>query len=424
MSLLKPLPHEVEAANFIHERSRVFIFDDNGVGKTVSVLEGLRLEAEGREGIKAMALMPTSLLGQWASEVDRFLGWNVVVCSGTPEERSIKFHYFQDVTGNVILITSYSLVQIDLFYHCADLDFLILDEAYLFRNMNTKIYRFLQSFVKQVPKCVILSGNVESLTGRQLANVCSLLAPGDYYGKTPEMILSELGDCVLMRKLEAILPYLTDTALIKKPVITTIPLQVSSLQKERLIEASRYSSYIKPATSGRSYRRAPRFPIQKQGLLLSTRTNYPDDDFSPMEEFLFDYLDSTENEKVVIFVSNSKFFNVLKGSVSSRYKAAVVYGGQSADIRSREINRFNLDQKIKCLLISGVGKFGLNLQSASKVVFMGVPKSKLDFMQVVTRLYRMGQSSQVEVIIPYMGDSQGDALPGFDVSWLKGIFEG
>ena len=80
------------------------------------------------------------------------------------------------------------------------------------------------------------------------------------------------------------------------------------------------------------------------------------------------------------------------------------------NIRNRNLGLFKFDGSVKCLLLSGVGKFGLNLQMADTLICMGVPKGKFDLTQVIGRLNRINQREKVVCYIPYHQDTVEEKL--------------
>lgn len=145
--------------------------DDMGLGKTVQVialLEHMREQAEladiedreergdatieatdeapdaNRPGVRALVVCPTSLIGNWQRELDRFApGLSVYVHHGP--QRTARVDPFVDMN---VVVTSYGLVARDRdLLASLDWDVLIFDEAQSVKNPDTEQARA----VRQIP---------------------------------------------------------------------------------------------------------------------------------------------------------------------------------------------------------------------------------------------------------------------------------
>ena len=131
--------------------------DDMGLGKTVQTLAFLQAEKEqGRLTQACLIISPTSVLGNWLDESQRFTpDLRVLVCHGTGRHQ----WNFADYD---LVITTYGLVQrdkqrfIDYFFY-----YIILDEAQFIKNTQTKTRQIIQQLQAQHRLC---------LTGTPLEN--------------------------------------------------------------------------------------------------------------------------------------------------------------------------------------------------------------------------------------------------------------
>lgn len=131
--------------------------DDMGLGKTVQTLAHLQYEKEqGRLTHAALIIAPTSLVGNWYAEAQRF----------TPQLKVLIYHgsdRHQDTFDNYdLIISTYGLIHRDkekftdyLFYY------LILDEAQFIKNARTKTTQVIQQLKASHRLC---------LTGTPLEN--------------------------------------------------------------------------------------------------------------------------------------------------------------------------------------------------------------------------------------------------------------
>jgi len=110
--------------------------DDMGLGKTVQALATVLLEKEqGRATTPSLVVAPTSLMGNWRKEAEKFAPeLRVLVLHGT--ERT---SYFDQLDEYDLLLTTYALLSRDLEIHQQrKYHYLILDEAQAIKNPATK----------------------------------------------------------------------------------------------------------------------------------------------------------------------------------------------------------------------------------------------------------------------------------------------
>lgn len=126
--------------------------DDMGLGKTVQTLAHLSIEqASGRLGDPALLVVPTSLIGNWRREAERFAPkLRVLVLHGS--ERHAQFERISD---SHLIITSYPLVLRDSEkLQAQSWSLVILDEAQAIKNPATRVAQKLRSLKAQHRLCL------------------------------------------------------------------------------------------------------------------------------------------------------------------------------------------------------------------------------------------------------------------------------
>ncbi|MCC5791548.1 MAG: DEAD/DEAH box helicase [Legionellaceae bacterium] len=146
--------------------------DDMGLGKTVQTLAHLLLEKEqGRLHQPSLIIAPTSLVGNWFNEAQRFTpGLNVLIFHGQDRHQD-------DFRQYDIIISTYGLIQRDKARFCeCHFYYLILDEAQFIKNNKTKTTQVIQQLKARHRLC--LSGTpLENHLG-ELWSLFHFLMPG------------------------------------------------------------------------------------------------------------------------------------------------------------------------------------------------------------------------------------------------------
>lgn len=146
--------------------------DDMGLGKTIQTLAHLQYEKEhGRLNAPSLIIVPTSLVGNWLQEAEKF----------TPNLRVLVFHgvmrHVSQFDDYDLIITTYGLIQREktrflenCFYY------LILDEAQNIKNFRTKTTQMIQQ-LKAIHRLCLTGTPLENHLG-EVWSLFHFLMPG------------------------------------------------------------------------------------------------------------------------------------------------------------------------------------------------------------------------------------------------------
>lgn len=400
------LEHESEAADIISRQPRILLFDEMGVGKTVSTLEGIRRVSESGylNPYKCIVVAPNTILGQWADEISEWLdgSFKCVIATGDFADRSSKYEFFRSYNGNVILLTNYNFIIKDQFFRMLGrVDTLVIDEGFLLRNRNTKAYKFLKHYQGRADRLIMISGNADSLKDRQLYDLVDLVFSGEFNryivmskDSPRDYLIESLGERYISRDSSVVSGGLMPDL---EPDIKPVELEFNFDQKRLLSSLALEENRQRKSAlySSRVYVNKRLLLVQSPRIFDITLGN------SPKEEFLLELFGSTDG-KVVVYCPDKKFFKLLKTDLDhAGIRFVMVSGEMPLYLRDRSLRLFKNDGNVRCLLMSGVGKFGLNLQVSHTLVCMCVPKTRFDLDQLLGRLNRINQVERVVCYIPY-----------------------
>ncbi len=113
--------------------------DDMGLGKTIQTLALVELYREKGEKRPVLLVCPTSVLGNWEKEIEKFTpDLSFVVHHGAERTRDSD-DFLQEIQNRALVITTYSLIQRDFtLLQKVPWAGIILDEAQNIKNANTK----------------------------------------------------------------------------------------------------------------------------------------------------------------------------------------------------------------------------------------------------------------------------------------------
>ncbi len=147
--------------------------DDMGLGKTLQTLAHLSLEhQQGALKQPALIIVPTSLLSNWAAEIQRFVPHLRHQIIHGPQ----RHQYWEQLNQVDIVISSYSLIVNDLHHWQQQiLSWVILDEAQIIKNPHTRVSQAVRQLRSDYRLC--LSGTpVENHLG-ELWSLLDFLMP-------------------------------------------------------------------------------------------------------------------------------------------------------------------------------------------------------------------------------------------------------
>ena len=139
--------------------------------------------------------------------------------------------------------------------------------------------------------------------------------------------------------------------------------------------------------------------------------------FSPKAIELIKLINSTK-EKYVIYAKFLEYHKILRSYLDlAGINYVSITGEQSSKEKDNSKKKFYEDDSVRVILLTGAGKFGVNLQITNKLVFMDLPYTPSDVFQIIGRIFRTGQDKDVDIFMFYNKDSLEEDL--FDNLYRK-----
>ena len=153
--------------------------DEMGLGKTIQTIAFVMSEYEKKKK-PTLIVVPTSLIFNWNSEIERFAPEaRVAVLSGSPEMRKAASEQMNDAH---FVITSYGLLRNDLsLYTATDFAYCFIDEAQHIKNPNTISARVVKQI--KAESFFALTGTPLENTLLELWSVFDFIMPGYLFSR-------------------------------------------------------------------------------------------------------------------------------------------------------------------------------------------------------------------------------------------------
>jgi SNF2 family DNA or RNA helicase len=389
--------------------------DDMGLGKTIQTLSHLLLEKEqGRLSGPSLIVAPTSVLFNWAKEIDKFTpDLSYIVINGAKRQE-----HFEQLEQYDIVITSYPLVLKDTEVHQQHVYYyLILDEAHYIKNPKTKLYKAMLTLKAQHKLC--LTGTpMENHLGEFWAQF-NFLLPGFLAGyqqftrlfKTPiEKHNDHERKVLLNQRIKPFILRRSKTLIAKELPEKTIIIQTLKIEGKQaeLYESVRLTmdTRLKEIIAAKGLQRS-QIEILDALLKLRQVCNHPQLLSLPSAksikqsaklEFLMETLPELveEGRNVLIF---SQFTSMLALIETELVASDIPYVKLTGSSRNRQeiVEQFQ-SGKVPVFLISlKAGGVGLNLTAADTVIHFDPWWNPAVENQATDRAYRIGQDKPVFV---------------------------
>jgi len=429
-----------------------------GLGKTVMALQAMREKAENKQDYRALITCPASIRSQWLSEIKKFFPEaKAITWAGREVEGEIDTFLKSAKGSPAIVLLSYDAMRVAAdtleTYSWNDI---ICDEAAILKNHTTRRSNALWQLRSVADVAVALTGTPINKSLDDLGNIVSWVRDdrSAFHGKKLsrrfdmardediDLLWDSLGPTVFRRDRSEIADQLPDidTEVIKldpepeelalangardelKKIYATLQEKLKVAQSvdpdnPAIKEAQSDMKQIRGAVLGGTTlaRMAASDPAALENsssatagiaLLKSAGLIEPALKSGGTKRKLVSGLvsDLTERgDSVLIFTDFSSVAETLVKEISSLGVKVGSFTGKNSGKRREEAVKDFQDGKLDCLVLTGAGREGLNLQRASVLIHYDLPWVPSQVVQRIGRASRFGStSSKLSVLIPIM----------------------
>lgn len=358
---------------YIVHQKKTLLGDEMGLGKTMQAIASMiALRNEGKHHF--MVVCPASVLINWCREIKKFSDFEVTKVHGSDEEALL--HWREN--GGVAVTTYESISRFDL-PEKFRFAFLVADEAHYVKNPETRRTKALVSLLQKAEGVLFMSGTPLENRVEEMCFLVSLLnkeiskeIEEVKYISTAEQFRAELAPVYLRRT--------RDDVLTELPELT---------EKEQWCEMNTAEML--------AYREA----VNSENFMAIRQVSWNVGDIADCSKAqrLLELCNGAkeENRKVIVFSFFRETLKKVQALLGER--AMEVITGEVSPQRRQEIVDEFTNAQPGSVLISQVqaGGTGLNIQSASVIIFCEPQIKPSIENQAIARAYRMGQVRDVLV---------------------------
>lgn len=378
--------------------------DDMGLGKTLQTITTVQYLKNTTEELKVLIIVPTAVLLNWESEIQRF------------STLSSSFYYgaSKKIHNTDIVLTTYGTVTYDELLKETQWDLIVIDEAQKIKNFDS----IIANKINLIPSNsrVALTGTPVENSLMDLWSIFNFIIPGylgakeDFASKYKVKDISEQLLAILKKSID---PFLLrrDKSILDLPDKHTNDILIELSIDQQIIYNKIVEESLKEIEliSNDETLSAGQKAGKKLGIILSTITklkqicNHPAN-YSPelislesgkLEELkkLVKYV-KNKGEKIIIFTQYVTMVNILEDEFEG---SLIFHGGMNVKQRSETLQAFKEDDMSVLIISLKAGGTGLNIVEANHVVHYDLWFNPAVENQATDRAHRRGQVKDVLV---------------------------
>jgi len=387
--------------------------DDMGLGKTLQILTLLTAKQAKNKELKALAVLPTTLIFNWENEIKKFcphLTYHI-------HRGSKRAYNKEDLPEANVYLTSYGLMVNDIeWLKEIKFDYAILDESQAIKNPTSKRYKAAR--LLNAKNRLAMTGTPIENNTVDLFSQFNFVNPGflgslNFFKKEFAMPIDRDSNPEKSEQLKKIIyPFLLRRT--KEEVATDLPDKVEDIIYCEMEPAQRkvYDAFRN------NFRQQILEKIDEDGIenskiqvlaaltqlrlicnspaILNTEESYGN--ASVKLDILMEHInEKTSNHKVLIFSQFVKMLSLIRGKLE---QAGLPYeyldGKTSVKNRKAAVDHFQKDEKCRVFLISlKAGGTGINLTAADYVYLVDPWWNPAVESQAIDRTHRIGQDKKV-----------------------------
>lgn len=383
-----------EAVDDLKEKGSGLLSLDMGLGKTPTSL--VYAHEMGFESI--IILAPSALLNQWNKELKKLFGYHdAVVISGKVQKQKRLELY-----KNPVVIASYDIIKNDIqeIYENGEklhFDCLIMDEVQKVKNWKTKRAEAINNVVAEF--VVGLTGTPVENKLEELYSIVDQIVPA-YFGGFRAFADRYLrrdtwGSVIGYKNIEEVYAELSGVMFrrLKSEVNLQLPTRV---EIERCVEMNSIEKKIYKEIGKRGNDLGT---LAELKVCASNPCMKGYNDISSKEKALKELLeDELSNRKVVIFTQYKKNVKrLVRITEEIGFESFYLYGGMG-DKLQETVDAFD-ESENSILIMTDVGQYGLNLQTADVLINFDLPWNPSYLKQRAGRIERIGSEHESILIV-------------------------
>lgn len=410
----KPFAHQKVTAQFLAERPKAFCFNEQGTGKTASVIWAADYLMSLGLLRRVLVVCPLSIMkSAWQNDLFKFAVHRT--CDVAYGDRKKRAKVIANGAEFVIInFDGLAIVKDEVLN--AGFDLIVVDEASAYKNPTTERWKVLRDLNKKIKGLWMLTGTPAAQSPVDAFGLAKLVNPKGvtpFYGQFRDQVMLKVGmyrwipkpnaEDIVHNALQPAIRFEKDQCL-DLPEVTYVerdaPLTAQQkkyykmLKDNMIMEAA--GEEISSANAATSINKL----LQISGGAVYTDTkDIVEFDVSNRLQVILEVVEESSH-KVLIFVPFTHTIELLNTYLTNnKITCEVINGAVPVNRRSSIVDDFQTTDRIKVLIIQPqAASHGLTLTAANTVIWYAPVMSVETYLQANARINRPGQKNAMTVV--------------------------
>ena len=412
---LTPFEHQKTTAAFLTLRHRAFCFNEQGTGKTASVIWAADYLIKQRKINRVLVLCPLSIMkSAWQQDLFKFaMHRSCGVAHGTASQR--KKVIASGAQFVIINFDGLSVVKDDII--AGGFDLVVVDECNSYKNAQTNRWKVLNQIVKAIdPRLWMMTGTPAAQSPVDAYGLAKLVNPSGcppYFGQFRASVMHKVTQFKWVPKPHAasyVHTILQPAIRFEKKDCLDLP-EVTHIERDAPLTAQQLKYYRRlkdemlMEADGEEVSAVNAATKLNKLLQISGGAVYSDEgaviefDVSNRLNAVVEVIEEASH-KVLVFVPFTHTINLLRERLEKeKINCAVINGSVSLNKRSDIIDRFQNATNPHVLIIQPqAASHGLTLTAADTIIWYAPVTSVETYLQANARIDRPGQKNAMTVV--------------------------
>jgi len=412
---LTPFEHQKTTASFLSIRRRAFCFNEQGTGKTASVIWAADYLMKRGLVKRVLVLCPLSIMkSAWQQDLFKFaMHRSCSVAHGTAKQRE----KIINAGAEFVIINFDGLAIVKDQIIAGGFDLIVIDEANAYKNAQTNRWGVLNKIVRETdPRLWLLTGTPAAqspLDAYGLAKLADTPNCPKYYGQYRDKVMMKVTTFKWVPKANAqdvVHSILQPAIRFEKKDCLDLP-EVTHIEREAPLtpQQAKYYAQLKSQmlieASGEEVSAVNAATKINKLLQISGGAVYTDEgsvlefDVSNRLNVVMEVIEEASN-KVLVFVPFTHTIELLRAKLEKAgITCDVINGKVPVNRRSEIVQRFQTHKDPHVLIIQPqAASHGLTLTAADTIIWYAPVTSVETYLQANARINRPGQKNAMTVV--------------------------
>lgn len=412
---VEPFAHQKTTAEFLISHKKAFCFNEQGTGKTASVIWATDYLMTLGAIKRVLVVCPLSIMrSAWQQDLFKFAMHRRVGIAHHPKPEVRKRIVSGDAEYVVINFDGVEIVKKEIIN--GNFDLIVIDEASAYKNAQTTRWRCMRDIVQNVKGLWMLTGTPAAQSPVDAYGLAKLINPQGvpkFFGQYRDLVMEQFGlhrwiprpnaDKIVHKALQPAIRFEKSQCLDLPPITYLTREAPMSIQQRKYYEILRKDLLIETAGENISAVNAAAKVVKlvqiSCGAAYTDNREVVDFDVSPRLAVVEEVISEASN-KVLVFVPFSHTIALLHNHLNKKnIPNEIIDGSVSVNKRTDIVSRFQAMPTTKVLIIQPqAASHGLTLTAADTIIWYAPITSVETYLQANARIDRPGQKNPMTVV--------------------------